>query len=143
MAGPVRNFCVARGRLDTQLLTPVFTVPAEYSFILKSIMLFAETATTAEFGIYVQASDASSGVWVLSEAPGEDGVIAFSSWMVLNAHDVLQIFALGTNASYWVSGALLPYGSAIPPIASTQQAPHPPPAKPGHGPPPTYVRIIP
>lgn len=92
----------------------VYTVPDGFVLLLKSI--YNRPAGTGELGMqaYVFSADESINAFVFDVAPGSQPVPAWEGWLALNAGDHIYIGATGAAMWYWISGALLPYASALP-----------------------------
>ena len=117
MSGPVRNYCVARGKTLVDVLTEVYAVPAGHTFILKSILLHEYEGLAGDTTVYLMDRAATLFVILLSEPIPANHAIVWEGWTVLNELDQI---AIGTGVSavdYWIAGALLPLGAGqVPPV---------------------------
>lgn len=107
MAFGIRNSCVARGSLSAGVNTTVYTVPAGYVLLLKSVVLLSGGATTSQsYDIYL-AAGATYVALAANKFADASGQAFWNGWVALNGGDLLQI-TIPTAGFYWVSGALLP-----------------------------------
>lgn len=114
MPTPIRNSCVARGKLSTASYITVYTVPAGYVLLLKSIYLqtYGGAGATKIASVFDPVSTASG---LLYNGPSVTSqVFNWEGWVAMNPGDQLLMLASPAPTNYWVSGALLPFQARLP-----------------------------
>lgn len=144
MSGAIRNYCVARGTVNANEVIAPFQVPADSALILKSIKIQCLAGPPGSCVVYVRDATGVHQVVVADIMITDVMIASWDSWMVLNATDFILLQSLTIQFSYWISGAVLPYGAA-PAIRlqEPQEVPNPPtaPPRPGHF--PDEIRLVP
>jgi hypothetical protein len=86
---------------------PIFTVPADTTWIVKSI--YASTNTGPSPWLYVRVDNGAGGfnTYILSVSTVRWVPAVWSGWLVLNAGCKLWAFSQNVGSSGWVSGARL------------------------------------
>lgn len=105
----IRNSCVARGQAAANVNTVVYTVPAGFAFILKSVILTNESSTAVTPAIWSIAAGGSPYVFETLQPLAANASFSYATWHVLNSGDELAIGSSGSTVNYWVSGAVLPF----------------------------------
>lgn len=106
---PIRNTCVIRAITADLGAHPIYTVPNDNNFILKSIIV-AQTVGSA-WGYQVGVGWAGNPLQIVlaTANPASGSSAIWSGWTVVNAGDDIWLQAFTQNVSYWIAGALLPY----------------------------------
>lgn len=106
----IRNAAVAQGVISTTSAVTVYTVPAATALILKSINV--SNVGPSPLTLTVAPDSPTAGAYFLLayqvNVPSNTNW-SWSGWFVMNATDLIQIQISASQATYWLSGAVLPH----------------------------------
>ena len=107
----VRNACVARGSVPADGTPTVYTVPANFVLLLKSIAVMSTVTTTAPNALGIHAADGSATLYLFAGQLTANATVLQSLEIHLNGGDSIFIYAGDQTVEYWLSGAVLPYAT--------------------------------
>lgn len=106
----VRNARVASGQIADANAHVLYSVPAGFVLLLKSIQAYNQTSVQADLvvGLYDLSTPV---VWLphIQMPPGSGAT--WSGWIAMNGGDQLYATATSQPLVYWIGGALLPYAT--------------------------------
>jgi len=115
MAGAIRNACVARGEIPASGFYTAFTVPDSHVLLLKDARSYAGIGVDFQFNFYANGAGDGITVEIAQHSHVSLSGVVTQTWLALNAGDQIIVQTNIPQAWYWISGALLPFASTIPP----------------------------
>jgi hypothetical protein len=107
----VRNGRMASGTLTANTYTVVYTTPANFVLLLKSVVIY--NGGTGSAGASLIVTDPAGPTNVLFASTNINATFPYlwSGEIHLNGGDELTLNVTGGGCTYWVSGAQLPYST--------------------------------
>lgn len=100
--------------MDAAAGAVVYTVPDGFVLLLKDARLRPHGSVEWTADMYAAAAGGGPAVFVIHEIGTAGTPITWEGWIALNGLDVISLATTGDAVDYWISGALLPYASALP-----------------------------
>jgi hypothetical protein len=103
-----RSTLLGRGQVPAGAYADLYSVPAGWVTILKSIDYSTAGALDATLVVQLFASDSSMALTVVNASTMTNGMGSWAGWVMLNPGDLIRATAGVGPMDVWISGTELP-----------------------------------